>query len=89
MRKIVLKKPNRNHPQIKAYSIAVRHGFATQHVLPSKDGWVVKRAGSSKASKVFVKQNDAIKFGRKIAKHQKTELIIHKKDGRIRERNSF
>jgi hypothetical protein len=34
-------------------------------------------------------QADAIKAGTKIAQNQKTELYIHGRDGRIRERNSY
>ena len=89
MKKIILKRRDPNNPQIKAYSRAVENGYKTQHVLPSKNGWVVKKAGASKASKVFEKQDSAIKFGTKIAKNNKTELIVHGKDGRIRERNSY
>ena len=31
-----------------------------QHVVPTKDGWAVKRAGSPKATKVFDTQQEAI-----------------------------
>ena len=89
MRKIILKRRDPNNPQIKAYSQAVENGYKIQHVLPSKDGWIVKTAGDSKASGVFEKQNSAIKFGTKIAKNKKTELVVHGRDGRIRERNSY
>lgn len=59
-------------------------GRKTHHVVPNlKGGWNVKRGGSSKASKTFDKKQDAINYGRKISKNQKSELVIHKKDGRI------
>ena len=35
-----------------------------QHVVPAKDGWAVKRAGSPKATKVFATQKEAIEKGR-------------------------
>ena len=61
-----------------------------QHVVRSSSGGrAVKKAGSSRASSVHETQADAIKAGTKIAQNQKTELYIHGRDGRIRERNSY
>ncbi len=60
-----------------------------QHVVPTKDGWAVKRAGSPKATKVFDTQQEAIERGREIAKNQRSELLIHGRDGRIREKNTY
>ena len=61
----------------------------SQHVVPTKDGWAVKRAGSPKATKVFATQEEAIERGREIAKNQRSELLIHGRDGRIREKNTY
>ena len=60
-----------------------------QHVVPAKDGWAVKRAGSPKATKVFATQKEAIEKGREIAKNHRSELLIHGRDGRIREKNTY
>jgi len=60
-----------------------------QHVVPSTSGWSVKKAGSTRASSTHKTQADAIAAGTKIAKNQKTELYVHGRDGRIRERNSY
>jgi hypothetical protein len=60
-----------------------------QHVVPNKGDWSVKKAGASKASSTHSTQADAIRVATQIAKNQKTELYIHGKDGRIRERNSY
>lgn len=61
-----------------------------QHVTPRKDGlWQVKGAGNNNATKVTQTQIEAIKIGRQIAINQETELLIHGKDGRIREKNSY
>lgn len=60
-----------------------------QHVVPSAGGWSVKRAGATRASSVHATQADAIRVGTQIARNQQTELYVHGKDGRIRERNSF
>lgn len=60
-----------------------------QHVLPHSDGWAVKTAGASRNTKIFKTQNDATKFATKVAKNSKSELFIHSKTGRIRERNTY
>jgi len=59
-----------------------------QHVVPHPDGWAVKPAGGSRPSSVHETQQQAIDRGRDIARNQGTELLIHGRDGRIRERDS-
>ncbi|MEM9686278.1 MAG: DUF2188 domain-containing protein [Bacteroidota bacterium] len=63
----------------------------SNHVVPSKKrgGWVVRKSGSTKASKSFDRKEDAVKFGRDLSRKEKTELYIHKKDGRIQDRSSY
>ncbi|HAM81064.1 DUF2188 domain-containing protein [Ornithinibacillus bavariensis] len=61
-----------------------------QHVTPHKDGgWQVKGAGNSKATKVTKTQTEAISIAKGIAKNNKSELLIHNKGGRIRQKNSY
>lgn len=61
-----------------------------QHVVPSTSGgWAVRRTGSERASKTFSTQAEAIKHARGVAKKEKSELYVHKKDGTIRERDSY
>ena len=60
-----------------------------QHVVPNGSKWSVRKAGASRASGSFKTQQEAVKEATKIAKNQRTELYIHGKDGRIRERNSY
>ena len=60
-----------------------------QHIVKHKDGWAVKGAGNEKATKVVSTQKKAIEIGTQIAKNQKSELLIHGKNGRIRERNTY
>ena len=60
-----------------------------QHVVPTKGGWAIKREGSPKATKVFDTQQEAIERGREIAKNQRSELLIHRRDGKIRKKNTY
>ena len=60
-----------------------------QHVVPHGDDWAVKGAGNSKATSVHSTQQEAIDRGRSIAQNQKSELLIHGENGRIREKNSY
>lgn len=59
-----------------------------QHVLPQKGNWIVKGAGNSKATKVVDTQKQAIEIARDIAKNQHSELIIHRPNGQIRDKDS-
>lgn len=62
----------------------------SQHVVKSSDGgWAIKKGGSSKATKIYGTQKEAIVHGREIAKSQKAEFYIHGKDGKILEKNSY
>jgi uncharacterized protein YdaT len=60
-----------------------------QHVVPNGGKWSVRRAGASKASGTFDTQREAIDRARDVARKQKTEVFIHGRDGRIRERDSY
>ncbi len=60
-----------------------------QHVVPHSDGWAVKAENASKATQVFGTQKEAIARGREIAINQQSELLIHNREGQIRERNSY
>ncbi len=59
-----------------------------QHVVKHSDGWAVKGAGNGKATKVTPTQKEAISIAREISKNQESELFIHGRNGRIRERDS-
>ena len=59
-----------------------------QHVVPHDKRWAVRGAGSQRATSVHSTQREAISAGREIARNQGSELFVHGKDGRIRERDS-
>ena len=60
-----------------------------QHVVPAGDYWAVRRAGARRASGVYQSLKAAIERARALAKKQGTELYIHGRDGKIRERDSY
>ena len=60
-----------------------------QHVVPSGSRWSVRKAGASRATGTYETQQEAVARARELAKSQGTELYVHDKDGRIRERRSY
>lgn len=59
------------------------------HVTPQGDDWAVKTANSEKAYRVVSTQKEAIEIGRNVAINNKSELLIHRTTGQIREKNSY
>jgi hypothetical protein len=59
------------------------------HVVPRNEGWIIRKEGASKASSVHETQREAVEAAREIARNQNSELIIHGRDGRIRDRDSY
>ena len=58
-----------------------------QHVTKRPDGnWQVKGEGNKRATAITNTQKDAISIATGIARKQKSELVIHGKNGRIREK---
>lgn len=60
-----------------------------QWVVPHNGEFAIKGQGNSKATKVVPTQTEAIKIARNIAINQQSELFILRKNGQIRERNSY
>ena len=61
----------------------------SQHVVPSKGKWAVRRSGSAKVTRRFDTQEAAIREGKRLARNQSTELYIHGRNGRVREKESY
>lgn len=60
-----------------------------QHVVPHPEGWAVKGAGNEKYTAVYDRQDEAIERARDIAINYRSSVIIHRKDGTIRDRMSY
>lgn len=63
--------------------------MANQHVVPNNGLWQVKRENATKATKNFGTQKEAINYARTIAKNSKSELIVHGRNGQIRDKDSY
>ena len=59
-----------------------------QHVVPTRGRWGIKGEGNSRLTSTFDRQSDAIAAARQISRNQSSELIIHGRNGQIRERDS-
>ena len=60
-----------------------------QHVVPKNGRWGVRGENNSKLTSTFDTQAEAIARARKISRNQQSELLIHSRNGRIRERDSY
>ena len=59
------------------------------HVEPSSGSWVVRRESGCGAYRTYATKDEAIKSGLEIARKEGVDYVIHGRDGRIRERDSF
>ena len=59
------------------------------HVVPQDNNWAVKKENSQRASAVYSTQKEAIDRARELAKNENSELLIHGRNGQIREKNSY
>jgi uncharacterized protein YdaT len=59
-----------------------------QHVVPAGDAWGVRGEGNERLTSIHDTQAEAIEAAREIARNQQSELVIHRPDGRIRDKDS-
>ena len=60
------------------------------HVTHRRDGnWAVIGEGDQRASSLHDTQGGALKAGQPLAENNRSELVIHGRDNRIRNKNSF
>jgi uncharacterized protein YdaT len=59
------------------------------HVVPHPDGWATKTEGATRAGGVFDTQAQAIERAREQAQRRQVEVVIHRKDGTIRDSDSY
>lgn len=72
---------------VKIYAMA--KATKSHHVVPAIDGgWIVKKAGSDRASKLFPTKAAAESWGRMQSIKDRSELVIHRRDGTIAQKDS-
>lgn len=59
------------------------------HVVPDGKRWAVKSSGTPNPLSTHRTQGDAIQAAKPLAQMLRTELVIHKPDGTIRDKDSF
>ena len=60
-----------------------------QHVVSRENGWAVRGEGNQRDTSHHRTQAEAERAARDIATNQKSEVLIHGENGRIRGRNSY
>lgn len=59
-----------------------------QHVVPVGSEWGVRGERNSRLTVIVPTQGEAIDIARDIARNQESELVIHRRDGTIRDKDS-
>lgn len=60
-----------------------------QHVVKREDGWAVRGEGNSKDTSHHPTQKAAQEAAREIAQNQRSEVVTHGRDGKIRDKDSY
>lgn len=60
-----------------------------QHVVTHNGDWAVRGEGNGKVTSVHSTQAEAIDAARDIAIHNRSEVVIHRPDGTIRDKDSY
>lgn len=60
-----------------------------QHVVPAGDQWGVRGDGNERLTSRHDTQREAANAARDIARREQSEVVIHRPDGRIRDRDSY
>ena len=60
-----------------------------QHVVPRGSDWAVRGAGNQRVTSIHPTQADAESAAREIAQNQRSEVVIHRPNGEIRDKNSY
>ncbi len=60
-----------------------------QHVVPHNGDWAVRGEGNSRVTQIFDTQEQARIRAREIAIREQSEVVIHRPNGQIRDRDSY
>jgi Uncharacterized protein conserved in bacteria (DUF2188) len=59
------------------------------HVVKHNDGWATRTENAQRVGRVYDTKQEALSGGRDQAKRKQVELVIHGRDGKIQNSNSF
>ena len=60
-----------------------------QHVVSHEDGRAIRSEGNQRVTSVHDTQREATDRAREIARNQHSEVVIHRRDGTIRDSDSY
>lgn len=60
-----------------------------QHVVPAGDDWGVRGEGNDRLTSRHDTKSEAESAAREIARNQHSEVVIHGRDGKIQDRDSY
>lgn len=63
--------------------------MGNQHVVRRHEGWAVRGEGNQRDTSHHRTQAEAIDAARAVAINQQAEVVIHRRDGRIRDKDSY
>ena len=59
------------------------------HVVPRDGNWATKKEGAQRAGGIYQTKAEAVEQGREQAKRNHAELVIHGKNGKIQDSDSY
>jgi uncharacterized protein YdaT len=59
------------------------------HVVPHNDGWATKKEGCQRVGATTNTQKEAIERARDQAKRERVEFVVHGRDNKIRDGDSY
>lgn len=59
------------------------------HVVPHENGWATRTEGASRVGGTHATQAEATQAARAQAIRERTEVVIHRPNGQIRDSNSY
>jgi len=59
------------------------------HIVPHNERWATRRDGAERVSRTFDTQGEAYNAARNTARREHVEVVTHRRDGTIRDSDSF
>jgi hypothetical protein len=59
------------------------------HVVPHEEGWATRKEGAERAASVFDNKVDAVEQAREQARRERVDVIIHGRNGKIQDSDSY